>query len=54
MEKKYILTEEMVQKIIDTPPIEIMESGIRNDLFLSKAERVKHAEKILENWKINK
>ena len=52
--KKYFITEEMAQKIIDTPSIEIKESGIVNSFNLSEEERLELVERILKNRRINK
>ena len=52
---EFKITEEMAQKIIDAPTREIKESGmISDDILLSKEERLKHAEKVMENWKKNR
>ena len=45
------LTEEQIQKILDTEPRKIEESDVFNDIHLSKEESLKHARKILDTWK---
>lgn len=42
------LNEEECKLILNTPPIEIKESGVFNDIHLSKEERVEHARRILD------
>jgi hypothetical protein len=48
---EYKLTEEMVRKILATPPTTIHESGVFNDLKVSEKERLENARRILNSCK---
>jgi len=47
--KKYTLKEAEVKMIAETPRRKVVETGIFNDLDLSKSDRIKRATKILKN-----
>ena len=49
--KHYTINEEEANLILNTKPIKIKESGIFNDLNLSKRERLAHAASILNSRK---
>ena len=50
--KKYTLNESEAKMIADASPRKIAESGVLNDLSLSKSDRIQRAAKILKNRQI--
>lgn len=44
------INQEQANKILITKPIKIKESGVFNDIHLSREERVEHARKILDSF----
>lgn len=49
--KPFYLDEEMAKKIISAPRTVIKESGVYNDLKVSKSERLANAKRILNSRK---
>jgi hypothetical protein len=47
----WTLNDEQVRKILETEPKEIKEIKVFSDIYLTKEDRIKHATKILEEWK---
>lgn len=51
--KHYTLNEEQALQILNTEPAVIKESNVKNDLFMTREERIENARKILKDWKEN-